>query len=242
MEKWYYTRETTSTNTLLKKILSDEHHEEGFVVVADFQSEGRGQGKNKWESEAGKNLLFSILLYPKHIFATEQFIISQIVSLAISEVLSELLPKIKIKWPNDIYAGDRKIAGILIENTIQGSIINRTIVGIGLNVNQTSFSSNAPNPVSLKQITTKSHNRNYLLKRIHQKIVEIYYKRDYENVRNDYYRELYRNDGFYPFSTEGEIFRARIAEVLNDGRIALVKEDGSTAFYGFKEVEFQINL
>ncbi len=241
MMECYYIPETTSTNELLKSISRKEDKPEGFFIYTDHQTSGKGQGINRWESKKGKNILFSTLLFPNHIQAAEQFIISQIVSVAILEVLSDIIPNVKIKWPNDIYVEDRKIAGILIENTIQGSIINKTIIGIGLNVNQTEFTSYAPNPVSLKLITKKSSNRHKLMERIIEKILENYYDADYEIIRMQYFNKLYRNDGYYPYSGEGETFRAMITEVLNDGRLVLLNKEGETKIYGFKEVEFIIN-
>ncbi len=242
MMEGYYIPETTSTNELLKSISRKEDYPEGFFIYTDYQTSGKGQGINRWESKKGKNILFSILLFPKHILTSEQFIISQIVSIAILDVLSDIVPNVKIKWPNDIYVNDKKIAGILIENTIQGSVINKTIIGIGINVNQTKFTSYAPNPTSLKLITKKSYNRKNLIFRIIQKIFECYFSADYETIKMQYFNKLYRGEGYYPYSGEGETFRAKITEVLNDGRLVLLNEEGESKIYGFKEVEFIINL
>jgi len=109
--------ETESTNSYLKGLLKTEHLEEGSVVVADFQTAGRGQMGNSWYSGKGDNLLFSLLIYPIEIPANEQFIISRTISLAIKNTLDQFTDDIRIKWPNDIYWKDRKIAGILIENS-----------------------------------------------------------------------------------------------------------------------------
>ena len=139
--------ETESTNQWLK-----EHGEDDMVVVADYQTAGRGCGTNTWESERGQNLLFSVLLHPKQVVASRQFHISMAVSVAICEALEQFIGDVSIKWPNDIYWRDGKLGGILIEHTLQGSGIKDSIIGVGLNVNQRQCTSDAPNPVSLWQI------------------------------------------------------------------------------------------
>ena len=145
--------ETDSTNTYLQQLDADRHLPEGYIAYTDTQRAGRGQRGNSWESQPGKNLTFSLLLRPEHIPANQQFLLSQAVSLAATDVLNRYASGFSIKWPNDIYWEDKKIAGILIENVLSGSTFARSIVGIGLNINQERFISDAPNPVSLFQIT-----------------------------------------------------------------------------------------
>lgn len=128
--------------------------DEGYIIQTNFQNSGKGQGKNTWESERGKNLLFSLLLKPYFLPASDQFVLTQIISLSVVDILKKLFendnkPVIKVKWPNDIYIDNRKVAGILIQNTISGNNIENSIVGIGLNVNQKKFVTDAKNPVSL---------------------------------------------------------------------------------------------
>lgn len=240
MQKICFVNQTTSTNVLMKEIISSEKPEEGFVVYTDFQTSGKGQGSNQWESEPGKNLLFTILLYPHHIHAAEQFIISQIASIALTDVLAEFCQNVKIKWPNDIYIDDRKIAGILIENMLQGSAIKRSVIGIGLNVNQQKFVSDAPNPVSLRQLTLKSYNRKSLLLKILTRFFELYQCEDYKILKQMYFKRLYRADGFYTYSSGGKFFNAKIKNILDDGRLLLQQNDGKEVVFGFKEVEFFI--
>ena len=157
--------ETDSTNRWLK-----ENGEGTMVVVADYQTAGKGCGTNSWESERGKNLTFSMLIHPTDIPASQQFRITEVVSVALCEVLErylltvpELAEGLSIKWPNDIYRGDKKICGVLIENRLQGNVIVDSIIGIGLNVNQTEFVSDAPNPVSLRQLLGREIDREALL-------------------------------------------------------------------------------
>ena len=143
--------ETASTNQYLSQLCNQlqESVAELTTVTAEFQTAGKGQRGNTWEAEEGKNLLFSFVLYPSFLEARRQFILSQIVSLAIKEELSRWSDEITIKWPNDIYWKDKKICGILIENDLSGHHIRRSIAGIGININQEVFNSDAPNPVSL---------------------------------------------------------------------------------------------
>ncbi|MDR1090524.1 MAG: biotin--[acetyl-CoA-carboxylase] ligase, partial [Prevotella sp.] len=152
-----HVKECGSTNNALSEINKKKPQEENTILWSDFQSAGKGQRGNKWESEKGKNLLFSILLYPE-IKANEQFIISQVVSLAVAGCLLNYTEDITIKWPNDIYWKEKKICGILVGNVLEGDYIKQSIAGIGININQTLFVSDAPNPVSLKQITGEKYN------------------------------------------------------------------------------------
>lgn len=141
--------ETNSTNNYLQSLCSEQKVEELTVIVADFQTSGRGQRGNSWESDPGKNLLFSTVIFPEFLEARRQFLISQIISLAIKEELDTYTSDISIKWPNDIYWKEKKICGMLIENDLMGRNINQSIAGIGININQEIFHSSAPNPVSL---------------------------------------------------------------------------------------------
>ena len=151
--------ETDSTNRYLSDLCDNTPTApiEYTTVTARFQTSGKGQRGNSWESEAGQNLLFSTVLYPRFVEARRQFVLSQIVSLAVKEELDTYTEGISIKWPNDIYWHEKKICGMLIENVLEGNRIGRCIPGIGINLNQTIFRSPAPNPVSLKQITGRDY-------------------------------------------------------------------------------------
>ena len=234
--------ETDSTNRWLK----EQRSSDVSVVVADYQTAGKGCGSNSWESERGKNLTFSVLLHPKEIPASCQFRISEIVSVAICKVLEQYLSPLTslhsplmIKWPNDIYVGDRKICGILIENRLQGSSILDSIVGIGLNVNQTAFLSDAPNPVSMKQVLGREVDREELLQ-LFLKELEAVYAMDIEPLSADYRQRLYRKDGFYDYQDGGGMFKAKLLNVQDDGRLVLLDTDGKARYYAFKEVSFII--
>ena len=226
--------ETDSTNRWLK-----DHGEGTMVVATDYQTAGKGCGSNAWESERGKNLTFSMLIHPDGIAAREQFRITEVVSVALCRTLQPYIyNKVEIKWPNDIYVGDRKLCGILIENRLQGNVIVDCIIGIGLNVNQRVFLSDAPNPVSMYQLTGQETDREALLADFLQT-----FDQEWQNKTNgSEYRELlYRKgkDGLYEDKTGR--FVARLADVLPDGRLLLVDEAGKERTYAVKEVSFIID-
>jgi BirA family biotin operon repressor/biotin-[acetyl-CoA-carboxylase] ligase len=219
-------------------MLKENDLPEGFVVQTDFQLAGKGQIGNSWESENSKNLLFSLLLYPEQIRPDQQFVISQIVSLAIQKTLAQYTDEITIKWPNDIYWKNKKIAGILIENSLQGKHIKFSVIGIGLNINQMEFKSDAPNPVSLRQIIGKSINRKLILRSIYQNIMGLYQNYDILKIQTKYFNLLYKKEGFHSFKADEESFIARIFAVHQDGRLELETEDGEYRSFYFKEVSF----
>ena len=227
--------ETDSTNRWLRNCTGGQSscaiHE---VVWADYQTAGRGQGTNTWESERGKNLTFSILLHPVDLPANRQFLLSMQVSLAICEALGEHIGDLSIKWPNDIYWRNAKIAGILIENSLQGSVIRDSIVGVGLNVNQRQFMSDAPNPISLWQICEHETDREQLLKDILAALDRLLG----QEVREQYLAMLYRRKGFHPYVDKDGAFMAELEDVEDDGHLLLCDDSGGRRRYAFKEVTF----
>lgn len=263
-----YIARTNSTNTLMKAMLArGEWHEGERLLRAGFQTAGRGQTGNGWESEEGKNLLCSVLLNSQHSAVSEArpaFYLNVLVSVAVHRILhsqlSILHSQLAIKWPNDIYYGDRKIAGILIENAIIGSELKYAVAGIGLNVNQTVFVSNAPNPVSLKMIDGEERDIE-TLSRLLMTEIETTEQQSPEEVWRYYKAHLYRREGFWPFverevsvaptmnyspsleESDGERldkspFLARIADILPDGEIVLQDQQGKERKYHFKQVRY----
>lgn len=233
--------ETNSTNNYLQALCSKQRIEELTTVIADFQTSGRGQRGNSWESEAGKNLLFSFVFFPEFLEARRQFLLSQIVSLSIKEELDTYASDISIKWPNDIYWKDKKICGMLIENDLMGRNISQSIAGAGININQETFHSPAPNPVSLFQITGKQYDIFEILKKVMQR-----FQSYYELLRNEqtafiadrYEKALFRREGFHRYrDAEGE-FLARIVCVEPEGRFILEDDAQIKRGYMFKEVEY----
>lgn len=233
--------ETNSTNLdLYQRLQQRPTLPEGTVVYTDTQTAGRGQRGNSWESEPNRNLTFSILLKPKHIDVSRQFIISEIVSVGILNILERFAPGFSIKWPNDIYWNNKKIAGILIENDLMGHHIEHSIIGIGININQEYFLSSAPNPVSLKQITGKESVLSTLLSACLNRIGELYESDDYSSVSQRYRDKLYRKEGFHWFRSEIQTFKARIIDVETSGRLVLESPDGNQERFAFKEISFVI--
>lgn len=237
--------ETESTNMLMKQMLRNSTTPtEFFIITADFQNDGKGQIGNKWESEKDKNLLFSMLLYPKHIPIAEQFIISQLVSVSIIESLKELCKEetenFFVKWPNDIFWKDKKLGGILIENVLRGANIHTTTIGIGININQEVFISDAPNPVSLSQIAGRTYDKRVLLDSIIANIKQYYIENNQTYIRNKYMETLYRNTGFHLYRTDDEEFSAKIINIALDGKLSLETSSGQIRDFYFKEVEFII--
>src|SRR5574344_295978 len=230
-------KETDSTNRFLKDYHADKRCDM-LVAVTRYQSAGKGQGTNMWESEPGKNLLFSILIHPENIRVNRQFVLSMAISLTIKEVLDGYTDNISIKWPNDIYYKNKKICGILIENNLRGNTIKDCILGIGINVNQDKFISDAPNPVSLIQITgekTDVHNiLNMVIERF-RKYVALLYKGEYEDIKKQYLSSLYRSEGCFRYHDATGYFNAKIDTVEDDGHLVLIKDGGIISKYGFKE-------
>ena len=225
--------ETDSTNRWLR----ERGGEGDMVVVADYQTAGKGQGTNSWESERGKNLLFSVLYHPQRIPANRQFHISMAVSLAIADALGEHIGDVSIKWPNDIYWRNAKICGILIENRLLGQTIRDSIIGVGINVNQRQFHSNAPNPVSLWQIHGHETDLELLLQSILDKFTLYINKKE---IKTQYLHQLYRRKGFHPYADKEGSFMAEIVDVEDDGHLLLCDDNGQQRRYAFKEVSFVI--
>jgi len=246
MESWQniiFLDKVNSTNQYLSKLLKDSKLAEGSIVSTTYQETGKGQGNNAWESEKGKNLLVSMVLYPAFLPIDKNFLLSKIISLALIDYLLEETKDIKIKWPNDIYYKDKKIAGILIENIIKGSNINQSIVGIGLNLNQSDFTSDAPNPVSLSQITGK----NYLIEEEIIKLrnfIRAHYQKlmlnKYPEINKEYLKFLYRFNSYHQYQANNQYFTAKITGVNEFGYLQLDTKAKEKIEFDFKEVEFVI--
>lgn len=238
---------TSSTNEYLYDLISrDDSLTEGLVVWSDFQTSGKGQLSNVWESEEGMNLTFSMLFFPSFLPIQSQFLLSQFVSLGVVDYLSNEvgMKDVTVKWPNDIYWKNKKIAGVLIENLLMGNSISHTIVGVGLNVNQKKFLSDAPNPVSMATATKRHFNLDDELQKLVSAIKFRYLqliKGDFSSLRAQYFKALYRADNFYYYQDENGSFAAKIDSVGDDGILSLRLVDGEIRKYAFKEVSFIIS-
>ena len=223
-----FIEQTNSTNTLLKELIAKG--QEPDFIYAGYQTAGRGQTGNSWESEKGKNLICSILLPPNK----NLYFLNIAVSVAILRLFDEPLT---IKWPNDIYWKDKKLAGILLENAIIGNEVKYTIAGIGLNVNQTEFVSDAPNPVSLKQISGKEYAIDPLMQDLLEAVHTVLNEPE-EAVWSEYKAHLYRREGYWPFADQNGTFEAQIEDVLPSGEIVLCDKNGQLHTYGFKQIKY----
>ena len=229
--------QTASTNTYLSRLAATLPG--GTVIYTPSQTAGRGQKGNSWESEDDKNLTFSLLLKRPPVKARDQFYLSEAAALAVVEALTEAAGNgFTVKWPNDVYWQDKKVCGMLIENSLDGSDIATSVIGIGINVNQERFLSDAPNPVSLINITGHEHDLMALLKRVCSRIEQLVDSLSDSAARDDLHRRymasLYRNDSqVHPYEdASGNRFMASVADIAPDGTLHS---------YLFKEVRHIIN-
>lgn len=240
-EKIIRLKEIDSTNRFLRE-LKDEQEDEMVVAVADFQTAGKGQGSHTWESEAGKNLLFSIKVHPRWVPVRQQFLLSMAGAIAIKEALETYVDGITLKWPNDVYWNDKKISGTLIETSIDSKGIKTCIFGIGINVNQEAFHSDAPNPVSLRQILGHEVDKDELLQKVIEGFIRYYEllrRADYMDVSGIYHLSLYRRKGFHRYEDADGDFEGAFVEVEDDGHLILHDKQGVIRSYSFGEVKFK---
>lgn len=232
-----------STNNFLKNLMSkSEPLPEGTVIMAEDQFAGRGQQQNTWQSEPGKNLTFSICLNPVFLQAQQQFFLNMAVSVALNDALQEYLGSgVSIKWPNDIYFGDQKLGGMLIENVLSGQTLKSSIIGIGLNVNQQNFPDElSGRACSMNQILHKDVNLIALLAVICSHIESQYLKLRAQapsSLKTDYLKRLYRYNEKGKYRCNGQVFEGKITDVKAQGML-LIESDGKERAYQFKEVEF----
>lgn len=230
---------TTSTNSTLDELCNQQSLPELSCVYTNYQSAGRGQRGNSWESEDGKNLLFSVVFYPDFLPANKQFRLSEVNALALQETLSLYADHITVKWPNDIYWKDMKLCGTLIENDLMGLNLSRSISGSGVNLNQQQFLSDAPNPISLSQITGDTYQIETILQQIMERTAfyyEMLKKGEEEEIGRRYFSVLYRKEGFHTYRDANGIFEARILDIQPSGRLILEDRNGDIRAYLFKEV------
>lgn len=238
-KKAFFLPSCHSTNEIASLLLTNREQLNGTVVYSDYQSAGKGQRGNIWESDAGLNILLSIILETNFIEPSEFFDLTVITSLAIHDLLSEYYKDgFKIKWPNDIYFGDKKISGILIENYIRQNVIEWCIAGVGLNINQRNFKEK--NAVSLSQICDQSFDREELINVLLQKMEIRYFqlkKGQQSKLKKEYISNLYWKDELHVYQSEGTYFNGKIISVEPTGKLKMEVDDGVRIF-DFKEVEF----
>lgn len=231
--------ECVSTNEYAKSLCSKSEPIEGTVVLTDKQTDGKGQIGNKWQSEPYQNLTFSIVLKPTFLKPEQQFILSKIVSLACVETLEHFSEeKFLVKWPNDIYFKDKKLGGILIENTLSGNKISNSIVGIGLNINQEYFEA-LPQASSLKNVAERSFDLKEVLTFLLKKIDTYYFQLRQgktETINQNYLNKLLGYQQKMKFLEKDVSFEAKVNGVNELGQLVLELENGYERVYNFKEI------
>ncbi len=241
MNKIIHLASISSTNIYANKILKESTPENGTVIIADNQTSGRGHDKNKWESQDKMNLTFSLIYYPVFLPIIKQFYLSKCISIGILNYLKEYSNNISIKWPNDIYIGNKKIAGILIENSIRGNSLLNSIIGIGLNINQKKFLSDAPNPISLYQLSNKEYNLKTELSKLINSINTYYAKlknKEYSEMDNLYFSNLYRINKYFRYKDKDGIFEGKIIGISEFGYLQIETKEKIIKEYDFKEIQF----
>ena len=229
---------TTSTN----EYLLSQNTQDNLCVVTDYQSAGKGMGTNVWESERGKNLLFSVLVHPLWLGIQKQYLMSMVQAVSLWEALSDYVENptlLTIKWPNDIYYKDCKLSGTRIDLNLQGMKIQDMVIGTVVNVNQLQFTGTAPNPVSLSQISGLT----YSLSQILSSIIDAF-ERNYALLRSGaeqyiircYHEHLYRRVGMYRYRDIHGEFQAEMVGVASNGILTLRRADGTLSKYEFKEL------
>ena len=237
---------TDSTNKALARLIADNKLKSNnlsdfYAVYADFQTSGKGQEKNGWLSNPGENILISLYFMPP-LHPSNQFVFNRFFSLTVKKTLDKYITGVKIKWPNDIYVNDKKIAGILIEHTISGDTITGTIAGVGININQTLFDPLLPNPTSLKLETGLNYDRVNLIREMIDIGKNIYYplliNRQYDTLKEEYLQNLYHLNEIHPYEIAGETKRAKITGTNDFGQLLLEDMQRIIHVCGMKEVKF----
>lgn len=234
--------ETVSTNAFLLEMPEGERMDK--VVSARVQTAGKGMGTNIWESEAGKNLTFSMGADMFFLKATDQFLLSQAVPLGLFDVLDTLLPsgQLAVKWPNDLYFGNRKLCGILINSTIHGMDMGTSVIGIGLNVNQVHFQNWPTNPISMKMILGRDTDLEPLLKdlvvAVDQRIQQLRSPDGTAEIKADYLKHLYRYRQWGSFETKKGVVKLYIDGIDKFGRLIALNESRDSQVFDIKELRF----
>lgn len=235
--KYYDTLPSTNSEAIQ---LALQGAKEGTVVTCGNQTAGRGQRDNKWLAKASENITMSVILRPK-IDVSRLFLISKAFSLAVVNVLVKYHVNTCVKWPNDIYASNKKIAGILLEHSFLGNNFNFSVIGLGLNVNQTDFPQMENAPTSIINETGKQYNITEVLTELLNEFNCLYplLNTSGETINKEYFTKLYRLNGYHKYKQpDGEIFSAKIVNVADSGEIHLEDSSGNLRTYFFKEVEY----
>ena len=239
--------EIESTNTFASELLKNNNVPDGTIILTEKQTKGRGQRGNEWHSEPGLNLICSLIIHPGFLSVNEHFLLSKISALAIQKTLlfflNNTIQSIKIKWPNDLLVNDKKICGILIENTLQQNNLKNSVIGFGINVNQVSFPDNLPDSVSMAKIASTSFEKELILEKFCS-FFETYYVK-LKNSKISFINEEYLKN-LYGFNqlisiievSSNQLLKGKIKKVKNDGELIFLLEDYSERKFRFKEIAF----
>lgn len=239
-KKIVYLPSCHSTNDIAAELVRYGTATEGTVVITDFQTAGRGQRGTQWLTAQGQNLTLSIIFRPTFLIASEQFLLSQVVALGTRDYLACWTPEAQIKWPNDLYIRDAKVGGVLIENTIQGSRINYSIVGIGLNINQLDFT--GYRATSLKRETGHELDLNRQLPALLAAVEQVYLRLrsgHYNEIRHRYLAHLLGIGQRRIYRSQGEVFQGSITGVTPTGKLRLrIEQNDQEKEFDIKEIEW----
>lgn len=235
-----------STNSYASQLMGDIKPVEGTLIYTFDQQNGRGQRGNTWETEPNKNVASSFILYPSFLQAGRQFLLNKIASLAVADLMAELLKpsdktsEIRIKWPNDIYVGTKKIAGILIENTLRENTIHSSIIGIGININQTAFNADI-NATSLALITNKEFDLMQVLEKLSEFIEARYLQlkgNKLESIDTSYLQNLYQLNEWHNYTSNDQLFEGKIIGISAIGKLQVQLKTTEIREFDLKEIKF----
>ncbi len=241
-----FLKSVDSTNSYATELLRQNKVSEGTIIYSFEQTNGRGQRGNSWESEPNKNVAFSAILQPHFLTADKQYLLTKITALAVTDLMAEVLkssiPKerIEIKWPNDIYINEKKIGGILIENSLRDTHIQNSIIGIGININQIDFKTTT-NSTSLALLTNKEFDLAETIELLCSFIEARYLQlkaNKIASIDNDYFQHLYRLNSWNMFSANNQLFEGKIAGVSESGKLRVQLRNEEIKEFDLKEIVF----
>lgn len=235
--------EVSSTNTIAVEEVAKTTPSEGTVISTDYQQAGRGQIGSSWFSSPAKNLLLSVILRPRWLAARHQFALSQAVALAVADTISACTGESAlVKWPNDVYLHDKKLAGILIQNTLSGAYLQTSVAGVGLNVNEEAFPAELPRASSLRQYTGADFDRSTVQQMLfhHLEARYLQLKSNPVIIRTAYLQNLYRYQEWhsYQLTSTGKVFTGQIIGVQESGKLAIQMADLNVEYFDLKQVKF----
>jgi len=236
---FHFYRKVESTNDSARKLYAEKKAVEGSIIYSFNQKRGKGRGENKWYSSENKNICFSLILEPKNFYFSSFFKLHMMTSIAIIKALEKHIPSehLNIKWPNDIYYKDKKLAGILITNDIVGKYIIASIVGVGINIMQENFPSDIPNPISLTQITGKTHDINDILQDISQALLDNYDVLNTHDFFDEYHKKLYRLNILSQYYINNKVQEGIIKGINKEGKL-LVEQNKNIHAFDMDEIKF----